>query len=166
MPRPDSAEVGTHSGASFPRKSSRAPFNSRACFFAAAKPSPSALLTATRSTLSRIPRLMPCRASPDPAMVRNTTRSTTWLTWCSDCPTPTVSTITRPNPAASHTSATSRVVSAVPPRCPEEGEGRMNASGSRDNSAILVLSPRMLPPVRLLEGSTARTATRWPPSTR
>ena len=48
---------------------------------------------------------------------------------------------------------------------PAGGEGRTNASGRRVSSPILVLSPRIDPPVRLLEGSTASTATERPRST-
>ncbi len=38
----------------------------------------------------------------------------------------------------------------------------MNASSSRDSSTMRVLSPRIEPPVRRLDGSTASTATRSP----
>jgi hypothetical protein len=38
----------------------------------------------------------------------------------------------------------------------------MNAWSSTDSRAMRVLSPRMLPPVRVDDGSTARTATRLP----
>ena len=46
--------------------------------------------------------------------------------------------------------------------CPRVGEGRTNAAGSTASRSIRVLSPRMEPPVRLEDGSTASTATRWP----
>lgn len=42
------------------------------------------------------------------------------------------------------------------------GDGRTNAAGSTASRSILVLSPRIEPPVRLEEGSTASTATRCP----
>ena len=80
----------------------------------------------------------------------------------SDCPTPTVSTITTSKPAASHTSIASRVMCATPPSIPPDGEGRMKAFGSRDSRSIRVLSPRIEPPESALVGSTASTATRWP----
>jgi hypothetical protein len=51
---------------------------------------------------------------------------------------------------------------ATPPSVPPVGEGRMNAAGLRDSSSIRVLSPRIEPPERGLDGSTASTATRWP----
>ena len=47
------------------------------------------------------------------------------------------------NPAASH----SNIVSdfwVTPPEAPDEGEGLINTSSSRDNFSILVLSPRIL----------------------
>ena len=39
-------------------------------------------------------------------------------------------------------------------------EGRIKAASRRESSSIRVLSPRMLPPLRGLLGSTASTATR------
>jgi hypothetical protein len=56
----------------------------------------------------------------------------------------------------------SRVRRATPPSEPPDGLGRMNASGVADSFAMRVLSPRMLPPVRALDGSTASTAMRFP----
>jgi hypothetical protein len=84
----------------------------------------------------------------------------------SDCPTPTVSTSTTSNPAASQTSIASRVRRATPPRVPPDGDGRMNACGARDSCSMRVLSPRIEPPPRVLDGSTASTATSCPASTR
>ena len=46
-------------------------------------------------------------------------------TTVSDCPTPTVSTITTSKPAASHRRIDSRVMRVTPPRWPLVGEGRM-----------------------------------------
>ena len=80
----------------------------------------------------------------------------------SDWPTPTVSTNTTSKPAASTTTIVSRVARATPPRTPDDGDGRMNARSSTDSRDIRVLSPRMLPPVRVDDGSTASTATRLP----
>lgn len=84
----------------------------------------------------------------------------------SDWPTPTVSTSTTSNPAASTTTMACLVALVTPPSVPDVGEGRMNAAGSTDSRAIRVLSPRMLPPVLVEEGSTASTATLcpWPVS--
>ena len=78
------------------------------------------------------------------------------------CPTPTVSTKTESNPAASHRIIVSRVLRATPPKEPAEGEGRMNASFSFANVSIRVLSPKILPFERSLLGSMASTASLWP----
>jgi hypothetical protein len=76
----------------------------------------------------------------------------------SDCPTPTVSTITveagglaeqHGLPGAAGDAAEGAL----------DGDGRMKASGRRPSSSMRVLSPRMEPPDRELDGSTARTAT-------
>ena len=80
----------------------------------------------------------------------------------SDWPMPTVSTSTTSKPAASHNSIASRVFAATPPSVPDEGEGRMKAASEFASRAIRVLSPRIEPPVRAEEGSTASTATLWP----
>jgi len=77
-------------------------------------------------------------------------------------PTPTVSTRITSKPAASQTSMASRVLSATPPSEPRDGDGRMKASGLTDRCSIRVLSPRMEPPVMVLDGSIASTATRCP----
>src|SRR3954469_15982702 len=53
----------------------------------------------------------------------------------------------------------SRVACATPPSVPEVGDGRMNAFGSTANRDMRVLSPRIEPPERADDGSTARTAT-------
>ncbi len=42
----------------------------------------------------------------------------------------------------------------------------MKARGSCESRAMRVLSPRIEPPVREEEGSTASTATRWPAAVR
>ncbi len=60
----------------------------------------------------------------------------------------------------------SRVFAATPPSVPEEGDGRMKAFGSWPSRAMRVLSPRIEPPVRVDEGSTASTATLCPASVR
>ena len=75
-------------------------------------------------------------------------------------PTPTVSTMTMSNPAASATNIASRVFSATPPKVHDDGLGRINALSKTDNFSIRVLSPRIDPPDRLEEGSIASTATR------
>src|SRR5690606_17066866 len=113
-------------------------------------------------TSSRTPFLMPWSWSPVRAKVRNRKQSTISATVTSDWPTPTVSTSTTSNPAASMRIIVSRVARATPPNVPAEGEGRTNAFGSVARRVIRVLSPRMLPPVRTEEGSTASTATLCP----
>ena len=65
-------------------------------------------------------------------------------------------------PAASQTSIASRVLLATPPSVPPAGLGRMKARSCAESRSIRVLSPRIEPPDRLDEGSTASTATRWP----
>ena len=88
--------------------------------------------------------------------------STMSATCTSDWPTPMVSTNTTSNPAASTTMIDSRVALVTPPSTPALGDGRMNARSSAASRDMRVLSPRMLPPVRVDDGSTARTATRVP----
>src|SRR3954464_2615211 len=53
----------------------------------------------------------------------------------------------------------SRVAWATPPRAPEGGEGRMKGGGWTASRAMRVLSPRIDPPERADDGSTASTAT-------
>ena len=89
-------------------------------------------------------------------------KSTIDATAVSDWPIPTVSTSTTSWPAASSTTMDSRVVRVTPPRVPVLGEGRTKAESSLARRGIRVLSPRMLPPERVLVGSTASTATRRP----
>ena len=91
--------------------------------------------------------------------------STIAATATSDWPTPTVSTNTVSNPAASHSSSASRVRRATPPSVPRVGDGRTKACGERVSCSMRVLSPRIEPPLRVLDGSTASTATRWPSAT-
>src|ERR1700678_3252035 len=67
------------------------------------------------------------------------------------------------------TTSDSLVARATPPRVPAVGDGRTKAAGSVASLVMRVLSPRMLPPLRVDDGSTASTATRcpwsmsWPP---
>ena len=80
----------------------------------------------------------------------------------SDWPTPTVSTSTTSKPAASTHDDRLAGRAGDAAEAPAVGDGRMNACVDAARRAIRVLSPRMLPPVRLDVGSTASTATRWP----
>ena len=123
---------------------------------------PSALFTTMASASSMTPFFIPWSSSPAPVMASSRKISTMSRTVTSLCPTPTVSTRMTPYPAASQSSRVSRLLRVSPPRVPPEGEGRMKAFGSRDRFSIRVLSPRMLPLVTLLLGSTARTATLCP----
>ena len=124
--------------------------------------SPSALLTTMASATSSTPFLMPCNSSPAPEICSTRKKSTIEATVVSDWPTPTVSTIITSKPAASHTSMDSRVLRATPPKLPPEGEGRIKALGLIASCSIRVLSPRMEPPLRVLLGSMAKTATLCP----
>ena len=87
-------------------------------------------------------------------------------TAASDCPTPTVSTTTTSNPAASTIRIVSGVRRATPPSDVPDGVGRMYARGSAARRSILVLSPRIEPPLTVEDGSTASTASLWPRSRR
>ena len=71
-----------------------APESSRAAALAGRACSPSALLTAMTSAISRMPFLIPCRLSPVRAIVSSRNVSTIAATATSDWPTPTVSTST------------------------------------------------------------------------
>ncbi|PWC75614.1 hypothetical protein TSH64_12310 [Azospirillum sp. TSH64] len=119
-------------------------------------------MTTTRSANSTMPFLMPCSSSPPAGSSSSMNRSTMSATAVSDWPTPTVSTTITSKPAASQTSIASRVRRATPPSVAPAGEGRMKAAGSRDRSTIRVLSPKIEPPVRCDDGSTASTATLCP----
>ncbi|MGY3360425.1 hypothetical protein ACVWZK_007088 [Bradyrhizobium sp. GM0.4] len=101
---------------------------------------------------------MPCNSSPPPGSIKARKKSVMSQTAVSDWPMPTVSTSTTSKPAASHSSIASRVLAATPPSVPEDGEGRMKASSEAESRAIRVLSPRIEPPLRAEDGSTASTA--------
>ena len=111
-----------------------------------------------RSAISITPRFIPCNSSPAPGNINNRKKSTIECTVVSDCPTPTVSSNIRSNPAASHSNIVSRDVRAIPPRFPDAGLGRINTRSCVAISGIRVLSPKILPRDRLLDGSTANTA--------
>ena len=128
--------------------------------------SPSHLLITMPSEISMMPRLMPCSSSPVPATCMSRKKSTMEWQAVSLWPTPTVSTNILSKPAASQRIIVSRVFRATPPKEPAEGLGRMNESGCTASFSMRVLSPRMLPLVRSLEGSMANTASRPPFSRR
>ena len=127
MPTSLRAEQVTTGGAHSPfaRTIRRAPARSRAAERASCSRSPSALLTAITSAISRMPFLMPCSWSPVRARVRKRNVSTMPATVTSDWPTPTVSTSTTSYPAASSTAIACTVARATPPRVPADGLGRM-----------------------------------------
>jgi len=124
--------------------------------------SPSALFTAITSAISRIPFLMPWSWSPVRAMVKNKKVSTMPATVTSDWPTPTVSTRTTSQPAASSTRSACGVDQASPPRCPRLAIDRMKTPSSRVCSIMRMRSPRIAPPEKALDGSTATTPTLRP----
>ena len=121
--------------------------------------SPSALLTTIASASSITPFLMPCNSSPAPVSTMSIKKSTIERTVTSLCPTPTVSTRIISYPAASQSSMVSLLLRATPPSVPPAGDGRIYASGCFVNVSIRVLSPKILPFVTWLVGSTASTAT-------
>ena len=74
-------------------------------------------------------------------------KSVTSSTATSDYPTPTVSTMIASYPTCSHKVITSDVFKAIPPKNPAVGEGLIYEFGYQLSSSILVLSPRIDPPV-------------------
>jgi len=77
----------------------------------------------------------------------------------SDCPAPTVSIRMKPYPAASKTWLKASVCSANPPSAPREAMERMKICLSSCKSSMRTRSPRIAPPVKGLDGSTAMMAT-------
>jgi len=75
-------------------------------------------------------------------------------------PTPTVSTSTTSQPAASSTRTACGVAQASPPRWPRLAIDRMNTFGSVAWSCIRTRSPSSAPPENGEDGSTASTPTR------
>jgi hypothetical protein len=110
-----------------------------------------------------IPRFTPCSSSPPAGASSRTKRSVISATTVSDCPTPTVSTSTTSNPAASQ-SAT-RLARA--PRNAPELRLRRRRTDEGLRIAREPLHPRLVAQdrtarARAEEGSTASTATRSP----
>ncbi len=81
---------------------------SRSSPSARSAPGRSALLTTSTSAISRMPALAACTSSPSPGGHTTIVVSASVATSTSDCPAPTVSTITVSNPAASSRSTTRR----------------------------------------------------------
>ena len=128
----------------------------------ASAPSRSALFTTKMSPISRMPALAAWIPSPIPGASSTIVVSASPATSTSDCPTPTVSTRTGSQPAASRTRTACGVVEASPPRWPREAMERMKTSGSVACSCIRIRSPSRAPPENGEDGSTASTPTRRP----
>ena len=115
----------------WPRTRRSAPARSRAAALASCSRSPSALLTAITSAISRMPFLMPWSWSPVRARVRNRNVSTMPATVTSDCPTPTVSTSTTSYARRlEHRHRLRRSPGRRRRGCRPTGDGRMKACGS------------------------------------
>src|SRR5882757_6602218 len=125
-------------------------------------PSRSALFTTKMSATSRIPAFAAWIPSPIPGASRTIVVSASETTSISDCPTPTVSTNTTSQPAASSTLSACGVAQDSPPRWPRVAIDRMNTPLSVACSCIRTRSPSKAPPENGEDGSTARTPTRLP----
>src|SRR3954467_771424 len=97
-----------------------------------------------------------------PGATSTIVESASEATSTSACPTPTVSTSTISQPAASRTRSACGVDQDRPPRCPREAIDRMNTPESVAWSCIRTRSPNSAPPEKGELGSTARTPTRCP----
>ncbi len=102
-------------------------------------------------------------ASPHPGLTTTSVVSVAAATSTSCCPTPTVSSSTTGIPTADSTRTASGTATARPPRCPRVAIDRMNTPSSSAWLGMRTRSPRMAPPENGDDGSTARTATGWPP---
>ena len=107
-------------------------------------------------------------ARPSPPAPRRPLRGRAAPRWCRpgrrsrprSGPTPTVSTSTTSQPAASSTRSACGVAQARPPRCPRVAIERMNTPSSVACSPIRTRSPSNAPPENGDDGSTASTPTR------
>ena len=98
-----------------------------------------------------------------PGVTTTTVVSAAPATSTSTCPTPTVSIITGSYPTASKSCIAAGTAKARPPECPRVAIERMKDS-SPARSSIRIRSPRIAPPVRGEDGSTAKTANLSPAS--
>ena len=114
------------------------------------------------SATSMMPALMAWISSPIPGTSTTQQVWTQLTTSTSSWPTPTVSTITTSQPAASSRSMASWVARARPPRAPRVAMERMKIPGSAAIRPMRMRSPRMAPPLNGEVGSTARMPTRLP----
>ena len=96
-------------------------------------------------------------SSPMPGALTTSTDCAARITSTSACPVPIVSIMMGLYPAASIARTTSRVEAERPPRLPRLAILRIKTFGSPANSIMRIRSPRIAPPVKGLEGSTATT---------
>ena len=122
----------------------------------------SPLLTACTSAISRMPALIAWMSSPSPGADTTTIVCAARTTSTSSWPTPTVSMMIMSYPAASRMSTASNVPRASPPRAPRVAMLRTNTEGWLETSPMRMRSPRMEPPEKGLDGSTAMMPTLRP----
>ena len=103
--------------------------------------------------------MLACIESPQPGVTTTAVVSAADAISTSIWPTPTVSTITTPMPAAPSRRTASGTASDSPPRCPACAMERMKTVGSSACWLMRTRSPRIAPPLKGDVGSTARTAT-------
>ena len=109
-----------------------------------------------------MPALIACTSSPIPGAITTRVECARRAISSSSWPTPTVSTMITPAPQASSTRTTSAVDRESPPSWPRVAIERMNTSPSSACRCIRMRSPRIAPPVKGDDGSTATTPTRIP----
>ena len=97
----------------------------RSSRISACAPSRSLLFTTKMSPISKIPALAACTPSPMPGASSTSVVSARSATSISDWPTPTVSSSTTSNPAASSTRSAWGAATASPPRWPRVAIDRM-----------------------------------------
>jgi hypothetical protein len=117
-------------------------------------PGRSALLITKTSAISISPAFIAWIESPDSGTSTTTVVSAVSAISSSDCPTPTVSVITRSKPKASSRSATSLLVVASPPSEPRVAMERMKTPGRWRCCSSGSGRPSSAPPVKGEEGST------------
>src|SRR5699024_5178881 len=114
------------------------------------------------SPISRMPALAACIPSPIPGARMTIEVSASDAISISDCPTPTVSTTTISQPAASSTRIACGAAADKPPKYPRVAIERMNTPESVACSCIRIRSPSSAPPENGEDGSMAKTPTRLP----
>ncbi len=162
-PSPEDAVVSTTGTRHSPMVGLRSSMFSRSRRVSGA-PSRSALLTTKMSAISSRPALLAWMASPQRGVTTTTVVSAAPAISTSTWPTPTVSTRTVRVPAAASTRIAAGAATASPPWWPRVAIDRMNTPWSRACPCMRMRSPRMAPPEKGEEGSTASTPTRPPPA--